>query len=111
VAHEVFHSMRNMKGRKGIMVIKVDLEKACDRLRCDFIRDTLIDMGFSIWLVNLMMHYIETTNLSVLWNDNPSSSFTPSRGIHQCDIISLYIFVLCLQRLSRLNCHVVELGV
>jgi len=82
------------------MVIKVDLKKACDRLRWDFIGDILMDTGFSIRLVNLMMHYLETANLSVLWNNNHSSSFIPSRGIRQCGIISLYIFVLCLQRLS-----------
>lgn len=33
VAQEVIHSMSSMKGKKGFMAIKVDLEKAYDRLR------------------------------------------------------------------------------
>ena len=39
---EMIHSMRSMKrmkGKKGVMVIKVDLEKAYDRLSWSFIRD------------------------------------------------------------------------
>ena len=33
VAQEIIHSMRKMKGKRGFMAIKVDLEKAYDRLR------------------------------------------------------------------------------
>lgn len=32
IAQEVIRSMANKKGKKGFMAIKVDLEKACDRL-------------------------------------------------------------------------------
>ena len=32
VAQEVIHSMKTMKGKKGFMTIKIDLEKAYDRL-------------------------------------------------------------------------------
>lgn len=33
IAQEVEHSMRIRKGKKGWMALKIDLEKACDRLR------------------------------------------------------------------------------
>lgn len=32
ISHEVIHSMRNMKGRKGFMAIKIDFEKAYDHI-------------------------------------------------------------------------------
>lgn len=32
IAQEIFHSMRNKKGKKGWLAIKIDLEKTYDRL-------------------------------------------------------------------------------
>ena len=32
IAQEILHSMEKIKGRYGIMVLKIDLEKAFDRL-------------------------------------------------------------------------------
>nr|KYP56170.1 hypothetical protein KK1_002407 [Cajanus cajan] len=32
IAHEVIHSMRHKKGKKRWMAIKIDIEKAYDRL-------------------------------------------------------------------------------
>ena len=45
VAQEVVHSMRRKTRRKGFMAIKVDLEKAYDRLWWDFIHDIRKDVG------------------------------------------------------------------
>ncbi|XP_038997979.1 uncharacterized protein LOC120123032 [Hibiscus syriacus] len=42
-ASEVIHSMRTKKDKEGWMAIKVDLEKAFDRIRWDFIVDTLYE--------------------------------------------------------------------
>ena len=41
IAQEVIHSMRSKKGRIGYMAIKLDLEKAYDKLNQQFIRETL----------------------------------------------------------------------
>lgn len=38
VAQEVVHSLKNFKGTKCGMVMKIDLEKAYDRIRWDFLR-------------------------------------------------------------------------
>ena len=32
LAHEVFHSFKNKKGKEGWLAIKLDMEKAYDRL-------------------------------------------------------------------------------
>ncbi|KAG7548148.1 Reverse transcriptase domain [Arabidopsis suecica] len=42
VVQEAVHSMKRKKGRKGWMLLKLNLEKAYDRIRWDFLEDTLI---------------------------------------------------------------------
>ena len=83
IYQEVLHSMRKSKVGKGIMLIKIDLEKAYDRLSWPFIRDTLETMGLpSSWIKNIM-HCVDSTNMSVIWNGNQLASFKHTRGIRQ----------------------------
>lgn len=98
---EVLHSLKKKQGSLGYMVIKVDLEKAYDRLSWDFIRDTLAEVGFdNVWIRNLMM-CIESPIMSILFNGKKLPCFFSERGIRQGDSISPYIFVLCIERLSH----------
>ena len=98
IAQELIHTMKNKKGRKGYMVIKLDLAKAYDRLRWGFIHDTLIDVGLPENLRTVIMDSITTVSMQVLWNGRPTESFKPTRGVRQGDPLSPYIFVLCLER-------------
>ena len=75
---EVLHSMRLKNSRKGIMTIKIDLEKAYDRLYWDFIQETLELLGLPPFWVCNFMSYIETLTLSILWNGKKLESFKPS---------------------------------
>nr|KYP62280.1 hypothetical protein KK1_016807 [Cajanus cajan] len=40
--------------------------------------------------------------MQVIWNGEALQSFKPSRGIRQGDPLSMYIFVLCMERLFHL---------
>lgn len=42
IVQEIIHLMEKTKGRGGYMALKIDLEKAYDKLECSFIKDTLI---------------------------------------------------------------------
>lgn len=84
------------------MAIKLDLEKAYDRLSWDFIQDTLIDVGMPNMFINLIMDCISSANMSILWNGGQTVTFKSTGGIRQGDPISPYIFVLCMERLSQL---------
>lgn len=101
VVQEIFHSMRKKKGKKGLMIMKLDLEKAYDRLRWDFVRDTLMDVGLPDKMIQIIMTSITSASMRLLWNGVETGDFRSSRGIRQGDPISPYIFVLCMERLAH----------
>ena len=73
--------MKKKKGQKGFMAIKVDLEKAYDRLDQDFLEDTLVDLGFSSTFISLIMACVSTYSVQILWNGSVMEKFNPTRGI------------------------------
>lgn len=81
--------MKNKKRGCCWMAIKVDLEKGYDRLKCDFVVDTLIDIGFPYYFVNLVYWCITSPNMQVLWNRETLGKFQPSRGIRQGSYIPI----------------------
>ncbi|CAL1380641.1 unnamed protein product [Linum trigynum] len=101
VVQEVVHSLRKRKGRKGGMVVKIDLEKAYDRLRWDFLRDTLIEVGLPSSWIRCIMYCVQQNRMRILWNGELLEAITPSRGVRQGDPLSPYLFVLCMERLSH----------
>lgn len=46
------------------------------------------------------MFCIKFVSIQVSWNGSPLDVFFPSRGIRQGDLMSPYIFVLCIERLG-----------
>lgn len=89
------------KSTKGTMVIKMDLEKAYDRVRWTFLRETLLLERFPSDLMRLIMYCVTSVNMSVIWNGEVSESFAPTRGLRQRDSLSPYLFVLYMERLAN----------
>ena len=102
VAQELIYSMDNKKGRTGFMAIKVDLEKAYDRLEWNFIHKVLRAFHFPNQMIKLIMSCISTTSISILFNGETLDNFNPSRGICQGNPLSPYIFILCMEYLGSL---------
>lgn len=101
VLQETIHSMSHLHGKRGFMIIKLDLEKAYDRLEWSFIHDTLELLNFPPSMRELINVCISSAIMSINWNGNASSSFSSSRGLRQGDPIPPYMFVLSLERLSH----------
>ncbi|CAL1407561.1 unnamed protein product [Linum trigynum] len=110
VVQEVLHSLHKRRGKKGGLVLKIDLEKAYDRLRWDFLRDTLKEVGLPSTWISGIMHCVEQNRMRILWNGQLSQPIAPTRGVRQGDPLSPYLFVLCMERLSHLIDELVANG-
>lgn len=110
IIQEVVHSMSNMTGRKGMMIIKLDLEKAYDRMDWSFIEDSLSLLSIPPHLIAIIKACLASLSLSINWHGRASENFTPSCGIRQGDPLSTYLFVIAMERLSHAILDAVEAG-
>jgi hypothetical protein len=102
--------MHKVRGKKGYFAIKVDLAKAYDMLRWDFIHNILKEVGLPMGMVDIIMQGVTSVKTNVNWHGARSAYFQPHRGIRQGDPMSPYIFVICMDKLSHLISNAVNQG-
>ena len=69
VAFKVLQRMRNKRtGKKGQMAIKLDINKAYERVEWVFLQKIMLKLGFDDWWVHLAIEMVHTATYSVLIN-------------------------------------------
>ncbi|XP_041001144.1 uncharacterized protein LOC121246895 [Juglans microcarpa x Juglans regia] len=105
IAYESLHTMKTrQKGRIGSMALKLDMSKAYNRIEWRYVEAVMRKLGFGDRWVSLIMRCTTSVTYSILVNGEPGKTSKPTRGIRQRDPISLYLFILCAERLPQRLC-------
>ena len=81
VVQEIIHTMGRAKGKGGYMALKINLEKAYDKLEWSFIKGILIRYNFPDNLIEIIISCISSVSTLLLFNGGSLEPFRPSRGI------------------------------
>jgi hypothetical protein len=100
IAHELVHH-GHKNGDPGV-IIKLDYEKAYDRVSWNFLFEVLESRGFDRKWIEWMKYLVKGGSVGVNLNGEESSYFKPGKGLRQGDPISPLLFNIVGDVLTRM---------
>ena len=95
------NKFKHFKGKKAYVDLKLNMEKAYDRIEWDFLLSCLKQLGFRDTWIRWIKECISMVSCSLIINDKPSDFFKPTRGLNQEDSLSPYLFTICMDVLAH----------
>lgn len=99
IPQEIVHTTQLTK--EPSMLMKIDIQKAYDKVDWRFLCKCMEAFGFSKQWVNLIFNCILTPKISILINGTLEGFFNISRGIRQGDLLSPFLYVIMAEALGR----------
>lgn len=99
IAQEIVHTAQITK--EPSMLMKIDIQKAYDKVDWRFLCKCMEAFGFSKQWINLIFNCISSPRISILINGSPEGFFSISRGIRQGDPMSPFLYIIMAEALGR----------
>ena len=108
MAHEVIHEVHR-SGTAGL-VLKLDYEKAYDRVSWNFLKEMLLSRGFGNKWVDWVISTIHQSTFQVRINDSNGPQFSGGKGLKQGDPHSPLLFNLVADVFSKMLQKATSIG-
>lgn len=101
LCYELMHVYKE-ENRSSNMAIKIDLQKAYDFVRWDFVASILHDYKFPPWIISRILSCIQSPTFTINVNGQDTGFFTITQGLRQGYPMAPYSIIMIMQHLTDL---------